>query len=84
VDALVILLATAALMGLIYLNQYFYYRQHLGSLGHDRDYRSSGSRGEVIVEAQPDPLPTTELVLYSDSRGRRENEMVKSHKAPSL
>ena len=50
-------------MGLIYLDQYLYYRQHLGSLGRPSDYGHFGRRGEIVVDAQPDPLPTTEFVI---------------------
>ena len=38
-------------MGLIYLDQYLYYRQHLGSLGRPSDYGHFGRRGEIVVDA---------------------------------
>ena len=50
-------------VALIYLNQHLYYRQHLGSLGRPSDYWHFGQRGEIVVDAQPDPLPTTEFVI---------------------
>ena len=62
-DRLIFLLIVAVAMGLIYLNQYLYYRQHLGNLGRPSDYMHFGRRGEIVVDAQLDPLPTTEFVI---------------------
>ena len=62
-EGLIVLLFVAVAMGLIYLNQYLYYRQHLGNLGRPSDYWHFGRRGEIVVDAQPDPLPTTEFVI---------------------
>ena len=62
-EGLIVLLFVAVAMGLIYLNQYLYYRQHLGSLGRPSDCWHFGQRGEIVVDAQPDPLPTTEFVI---------------------
>jgi len=51
VEGLIVLLFVAVAMGLIYLNQYLYYRQHLGSLGRPSDYWHFGRRGEIVVDA---------------------------------